>query len=127
MKNKVLKVLVLIATLLIVLVVLFGYFVINKGKKKELFRENSPNGDYVLCISELGTPDWPFGKDHLYIMFYEKDNVANYRISFSADVANDGIQAGYQVEWIDEGVLIVLKGSEQPNAYYILPFKETVE
>ncbi len=127
MKNKVIKTLLLFETLLIMLVVLYGCFSFVKGKETELFRENSPNGDYVLCISEIGTPDWPFGKDHLYIMFYEKDNVANYRISFFADVANNGVQAGYQVEWLDEGVLIVLKGSEQPDAYYILPFKETVE
>ena len=127
MKNKVLKALLIIETLLIMLVVLYECFSLKKAKETELLRENSPNCDYVLCISEIGTPDWPFGKDHLYIMFYEKDNVANYRISFYADVANDGVQAGYHVEWLDKGVLIVLKGSEQPNAYYFLPFKVTVE
>ncbi len=53
--------------------------------------------------------------------------MGKYRNLFYADVANDGMQAGYQVEWLEEGVLIRLMGSEQPTAYYVLPYKETVE
>ena len=33
-------------------------------------------------------------------------------------------EAGYEVEWMDDGVQIVLTGSEQPDAYYFLPFEQ---
>jgi len=123
MKKRALKFICLIETIFIILVILYECFAFMNSKETEILRETSPNGDYVLCISEIGTPDWPFGKDHLFIMFYENDNLENYRISFSADVANNGCKASYEIEWLEEGVLIALKGSEQPTAYYILPFK----
>ncbi|MCH5276077.1 MAG: hypothetical protein J1E65_09560 [Lachnospiraceae bacterium] len=44
-----------------------------------------------------------------------------------ADVATDGGHAGYVVEWLEDGVQIALSGSEQPTAYYILPFKTLEE
>lgn len=127
MKNMILKVIVLIETLVLILCILYVFLAIIRSGKTELLRETSPNGEYILTITEIGLPDWPFGKDHLAINFFDKDDFATYRISFSSDVANDGCKAGYEVEWLEEGVLIMLKGSEQPTAYFILPYKEFVE
>lgn len=57
MKNKILKALLIIETLIIMLEVLYVCFSFMNRKKTELFHEDSPNGDYVLSISELGNPD----------------------------------------------------------------------
>lgn len=50
-----------------------------------------------------------------------------YRASFKADVANDGERGEYEIEWLDDGVQIILSGEEQPTAYYILPYKTLEE
>lgn len=73
-------------------------------------------------------PDFPFGSAHVEITLFEvipEDERPRvfYRASFKADVVNDGARAGYEVEWLEDGVKIALSGSEQPTAYYILPFK----
>ena len=97
--------------------------------KGELLRETSPDGDYTLLIKRTAAPDFPFGEDHLQVTLFEviPENETPriyYRASFKADVANDGAPAAYQIEWLEEGVQIALIGSEQPTAYYILPFKK---
>ena len=42
-------------------------------------------------------------------------------------VANDGARGEYEIEWLDDGVQIILSGEEQPTAYYILPYKTLEE
>ena len=42
-------------------------------------------------------------------------------------VANDGARGEYEIEWLDDGVQIILLGEEQPTAYYILPYKTLEE
>lgn len=123
MKQRILKILLFIETLIIVSVVLWGCLTFVNSKKTELLRETSPGGNYLLIIQELGTPDWPFGADHLKISLYEQNTEPRYRVSFQADVSNDGCTADYEIEWLEDSVQIALIGSEQPTAYYILPFK----
>ncbi len=123
MKQRILKILILIETLIIVSAVLWSCFVFVNSKKTELLRETSPDGDYLLIIQEMGTPDWPFGADHLNISLYEQKADPKYRVSFQADVSNDGCTADYEIEWLEDSVQIALIGSEQPTAYYVLPFK----
>lgn len=99
-----------------------------ESEEKELLREFAPDGIYALTIRELGAPDFPFGDDHLKITLFEvipegERPRVQYSASFKADVASDGGRAGYEVEWLEDGVQIALSGSEQPTAYYILPFK----
>ena len=123
MKQRILKILLLIETLIIVSAMLWGCLTFVNSKKTELLRETSPDGNYLLIIQELGTPDWPFGADHLKISLYEQNAEPRYRVSFQADVFNDGCTANYEIEWLEDSVQIALIGSEQPTAYYVLPFK----
>ncbi len=95
---------------------------------RELFREISPDGGYGLWIGETRPPDFPFGEAHVRVTLYEvlpegESPRAYYRASFQAEVANDGAGAGYRVTWLEDGVQVVLHGEEQPDAYYILPFR----
>ncbi len=97
------------------------------GKKTVLCRDVSPDGKYCVLIEENGSPDWPFGSDHLSIALYENNDEHSYSVRFNADVATDGGQADYEVEWLDDGVQIALIGNDQPTCYYILPFKTLKE
>jgi len=122
MKNRALKILLIIETSIIAIAVMYTCYIFISSKKTELYCETSPNGEFRLIISEIGTPDWPFGDDHLRVTIYGTDGNL-YMASFKADVANNGMQAGYEVEWLEDSVQIALIGSDQPTAYYILPFK----
>ena len=72
-----------------------------------------------------------------YIATHFEDNIRElegalrrfvyYCASFKADVANDGARGEYEIEWLDDGVQIILSGEEQPTAYYILPYKTLEE
>ena len=123
MKSKVLKIAFCIETIIIVVFIICFLFSVRAENTTELLREISPNGDYVIVINEKGEPDWPFGADHIEVRLFENTGGDGYRISFEAEVHNDGGRAGYKVEWLDDSVQIVLSGEEQPAAYYILPFK----
>lgn len=124
MKKRLFKVLFIIETAFIVLLMLYICFIFATNQQTELYSGVSPDGKYKLFINELGDPDWPFGDDHLEIRMYEPDNPGGgYRVSFRADVSNNGMQASCKVEWREDSVQIVLLGCEQPTAYYILPFQ----
>ena len=136
MKGKVLKT---ILAVLFIVETLITIFVIHSAVRSICFaaackgitlsartvlaREVSPDGRYCVLIEENGLPDWPFGCDHLSIALYENSDDHPYSVRFDADVANDGCQADYEVQWQDDGVQIALMGKEQPTAYYVLPFK----
>lgn len=147
MKQKTLVILLVIETAILALVLLDHYTELkNKNKyiqnsednnissdldmsgETEIFREASPDGNFVVYIEEIGAPDFPFGKAHLQVTLFEvipedESPGVYYRASFQADVANDGAPADYEIEWLDDGVQIALIGSEQPTAYYVLPFR----
>ena len=152
MKKNILTVLLIIETVILLLVLLLTFLDRSKESKnswdyyeallstgdyriqimlsdeEELFRDISPDGVYSLLITRIADPDFPFGDDHLKITLFEvipQDEAPRvyYRASFMADVANDGAHAAFEVEWLEDSVQITLMGSEQPTAYYILPFK----
>ncbi len=125
MKRLSMRVLLVVESLILLFVAIYIIYCTISNGRNELFREESTDGKYRLIISELGTPDWPFGKDHLRVTLYGigQDN-QNYRTSFKADVANNGMRAEFDVEWKQDGVKIILYGAEQPTAYYILPYED---
>lgn len=122
MKEKILKIIFIIENFVLVIALLLCLLLSYLNKNTELFREYSPNREYVLYITEIGTPAWPFGPDRVKITMY-KSEAPDQCVSFRADVRNDGAPAGYEVTWLDDGVQITLSGEEQPTSYYILPFK----
>ncbi len=109
----------------LVLGVLAVTIIMKTEERVELARETSPDGKWAILITELGEPDWPFGDDHLQVQMWEntedpKDS--RYRVSFEADVANDGARASWEIRWLEDGVQVLLIGSEQPDALYELPY-----
>ena len=53
MRQRILKILLLIETLVIVSAVMWGCLTFVNSKKTELLRETSPDGNYLLIIQEL--------------------------------------------------------------------------
>lgn len=124
-ERKKLKTLVVIETVLIVLMLIIGFFAFKLAyEKTELFREVSPNGDFTIVVQRRGMIDWPFGDDHLRVYLGNNEGSSYFHMAFLADVANNGAPAGYKVEWLDDAAKITLSGNEQLDAVYILPFWE---
>ena len=120
-------VLLIIETLIIISMIFSDFNPVLHSQKTVLCRDISPDGKYCVLIEENGLPDWPFGSDHLSIALYENSDDHRYSVRFDADVATDGCQADYEVEWLEEGAQIALTGSDQPVSYYILPFRTLEE
>ncbi len=122
MKDKVLKILVAIETFIIVLELLwmgFCFWLSSTNGNRELLREYSPDGKYVLHIKEIATSDWLFGGQCFDIRLYESADPGR-RVSFRTDIRSRGARAGYEVTWLEDGVQIALIG--KTTSYYILLF-----
>jgi len=129
MKRKKLPKLLTVEIILLVLILSFTFFRWwTRYAQKELVREVSPDGRYTVQLLQDGMPAFPFGPDHISVTLFENtfERDSYYRVSFSATVANDGAPAEYEIEWLEDGIKVTLRGREQPEAVYILPF-ETIE
>ena len=125
MKSKrILKTILIMEGLVMVLIMIWIlYQVINAKHSTLLFQETSSDGKYTLCIERLGHPTailLPL--DRFKIRFYENSEAdERYNISFRVEVPTKGSLVGYRVEWMDEGVRVILFGTE--SQCYILPFR----
>ena len=56
---------ILIAFIVIILVSIISFVAIfiyeDQFKKREIYRENSPNSEYEFILYQVGSPSWPFG------------------------------------------------------------------
>ena len=128
MKSASLKVLLTVETMFVIVTLVVLIVNIAQSKETELFREVSPDGNYVLYIREIGKPPL-LGNDKLRITLYNEasKNLALYRASFMAYVWNEGSPAKFDVKWTEPGAFVTLRGSGQPTAYYILPYPSIVD
>ena len=123
--KKTLKILLIIEFVIIMLIFMWIFYELTAGiKGTELLREISPDGNYELVIEERGKPTFIlFPIDHIEVYLREKNT--NYReryvVTFFVVVRTGGGVADYKIEWLEDGVQIVLSGLE--SHYYILPFK----
>lgn len=115
MRKKILTALLIIETVLLMIILTFGFLYFNTRKAEmEVYRQSQEDGSQNIVIYEVGKPDWPFGNAHYKI--YGPSN-------FSVDVSDDGGSGGFTVEWKEASVIITFRGSEQEDAVYELPFK----
>ena len=124
MKTRTLKILLMIQSMVLVLILTWIFFKIkNANKETELLREISPDGNYELLIKELGKPTLIlFPIDYISVYLYENtNNQERYVVNYFVDIRTGGGMADYKIEWLEDGVQIVLSGLE--SHYYILPFK----
>lgn len=121
--RKILKRIIVVESIVIAIFLLWIiYQIINAKHTTVQFQEASPDGSYVLCIEELGSPTpvlYPM--DRIRIRFRESDEKEErHSITFRVNVPTKGGKADCNVEWLDDGVRIVLSGTE--SQYYVLPY-----
>ena len=127
MKSASLKVLLTVETMFVIVTLVVLIVNIAQSKETELFREVSPDGNYVLYITEIGKPTINYDKLRITLYNEASKNLALYRASFMAYVWNEGSPAKFDVKWTEPGAFVTLRGSGQPTAYYILPYPSIVD
>lgn len=123
MKPRTMKILLVVQFVAIVLIVKWIIPDGNGGNNKtELFREISPKGDYILLIEELPNMFISPSTKRVEVTLYENNNRhEHYSATFDVDFFIGNRNADYGIEWLEDGVQIILSGVE--SRYYILPFK----
>lgn len=124
MKTRTLKILLVIefAVIVFTLWCLFsGFGESNIGN--ELLRELSPDGDYELHIEGKTVPNGLSSAfNHFKVTLYENNTPNPYIVWFYTDFSVPGGPPRYAIEWMKDGVQIVLYGRFR-SYVYILPFK----
>lgn len=128
MKAKILKTLLIFESAVIVLTLVWIFYELATcNNKTELLCEISPDGNYVLLIQEIGRHSLVFSGsihaiDRIKVTLYENNShFLHYGASFKADISTRSGSAKYEIEWLEDGVRIVLSGYK--SEYYILPFR----
>lgn len=124
MKKRIMERLLLVEFIIIVLLLLWiSWYLIFNSDKVELLHEISPDGNYVLIIEEQGKPFFFLYPDCIKVYLHENtDDIRNrYSVTIQMGIVTGGSTARYEIEWMEDGVQIILSGKE--SHYYILPFK----
>ena len=122
MKPRTMKILLVVQIVAIVLIVKWIIPDGNGGNNKtELLREISPNGDYILLIEELSNMFISPSTKRVEVTLYENNNRhEHYSATFDVDFFIGNRNADYGIEWLEDGVQVIISGLE--SRYYILPF-----
>lgn len=128
MKKRTMKMLLVAEFMVIVLLFLWIFWYVYVGLNSdnvELLHETSPDGDYVLDIEETIEPFFSIDPAQIRVRLYSSEYTypgkRSYAVMFYTEVATRDRTVHYEIEWLEDGVLVILSGKE-PH-YYILPFK----
>lgn len=119
------KILVSVLILLFAVVLITAFLLIyeEQFRKEEVYREYSPDGEYVFVLSQVGSPGWPFGPVKAQI---EVRSSTGKRMDKEGIVVHtDGGQLSKynieEIQWNDTFLYVVCCG-EDGTAAYILVF-----
>lgn len=93
----------------------------------ELHRFQSPDGNYTVVISRIGTLSLHKNEDFKVEMFSKKE--PDYYTFFNANLDTKyGLSfTSIDVSWVDSGAQILFKNNRQGDELYILPFDQSKE
>lgn len=114
-------VLLIVYGIILVIVLLIGYFVYETNYKKTEI-STYRNNEYELVIYQIGTSVFPFGPSECRLVL-NKDNTQIDAISFY--LHNDGkrpFEENFDVYWKKENVEVIASGEEQDDITYVLYF-----
>lgn len=127
MKNKNLKVLLIIEAILIVflIVILLKHVTRIPYSNIEIYRESSPDGMFTIVISEVKSGNFPFDEKQLEIYMYPGEpSASGYYASLKTEVADSEVDSqSFKIEWLDFGAEITINNASPPQRY-ILPFSK---
>ena len=88
--------------------------------------QNSPDGDYSVCLYQVGSPQWSFGSVGAKLVLKKSNGEIVDEKAFS--LANDGagVYEGNlkSITWLENEVEILMDADEWPEEYYVLKYGE---
>ena len=106
---------ILIAFIVIILVSIISFVAIfiyeDQFKKREIYQENSPDGNYTIVLYQVGSPQWSFGSVKAKLVLEDANGKKIDEEDFG--LANDG--AGVfegnvkEITWMENQVKIIRK------------------
>lgn len=120
-------VLIAVGCVLGIISLMVGVFIYKTCFHKEKIMEScSEDGKYILTISSVGEPDWPFGAAHCELSLKQGwKRVGHCR----CDIWNDGGWAypeNFAIQWDEEKVTVTISPEEGLDEKYELWFDGSV-
>ena len=88
--------------------------------------QNSPDGNYSVCLYQVGSPQWSFGSVGAKLVLKKSNGEIVDEKAFS--LANDGagVYEGNlkSITWLENEVEILMDADEWPEEYYVLNYGE---
>lgn len=114
-----------LAFLIIILLIICATLYLHYHVPTERFRETSPDGQYTVIITSIGSPGRP-RNEVLKIEMNCKSN-PHCRDPLYVDISYSGFPevtnaTSYDIEWLSFGAKITLDNNIQSEEVYILPF-----
>jgi len=110
----------------LMLILLAGVLWRTSFAKTEILTSSPKSGDYSLTVYMIGEPDWPFGPTHCRFDLFRNDKRL---VKYPFSIRDDGVPAhesNLKITWSTDHVMIIVSGSEQSDAVYVLNFDGTV-
>ena len=90
-------------------------------RKEEVYRQSSPDGEYVFVLSQVGSPGWPFGpvKAQIEVRSFKGKRMDRESIVVHTD---GGQLSQYNIEtirWHDTFLEVVCCGEDGATAYVL--------
>ena len=86
--------------------------------------QNSPDGNYLVCLYQVGSPQWSFGSVGAKLVLKNSNGEILDEEEFS--LANDGVGV-YEgnlksITWLDNKVEVLMDADEWPEENYVLNY-----
>jgi len=99
-------------------------FFAEKEQETLIASQESPNGNYVICLYQVGEPRWSFGPVDAKLVL--KDAGGNVLDEESFNLFNDGagVHEGNlkSITWLGNKVEIIMDADERPEECYVLNY-----
>ena len=117
------RILISIILLILISVVLFVSLFIYEDQfaKREVYRESSPNGEFVFVLYQVGQPGWPFGpvKAQIKILNSEGKTIDKEAIVIHTDGAQLNECYLDEINWGDTALEVVCRGEDGTSTYVL--------
>ena len=108
------------------MIIAFSACSVEEDRKEILITsQNSPDGNYTVCLYQVGSPQWSFGSVNAKLVL--KDTKGNVIDEENFGLGNDGagVHTGNlkSITWMENEVEILMD-DEGPEEYYVLNYGE---
>lgn len=96
----------------------------ENNEEKLITSQNSPDGNYTVCLYQVGIPRWSFGSVNAKLIL--EDNTGKEIDEVNFELANDGAGVHAKnltsITWTENMVEVLIDADEAPEECYVLNY-----